>query len=865
MRWVPFPKGKLDLNSTQPLAFIVMSSTESPLDLLKIILEHLREPDLLDSHPWQKSVFLQEYVRAHPEAEQQTPGVQLTLALADLFRQFQPASPPRRKKRLDTRWGEFGILAAQYFVPFLYKRAYPRSLRDAWDQIDLSILLMTFGPGVELTDDRRETYRLVGDEYNLAPTSTISDWHRNGLERFANFVNERENNLLARLAPGQPEALTPPSPVKKGTAPFWLRLILWGLLGVILAGMLWGTFKAYRVYGILQQILGSVRVIQQFQPNLNDPEQISRLSQTVGDLKSNLNALNSEVRPYVGLAKSFYWIPNYGGDLVNAEPLLDFAISLTDSAESALAGVAPLASSISAEKVQSTRVISEIVQAQPYFRQALDSLEKAHSVRQQIDTSLLSPQIKNLLESKFDSNYEAARQVLLASLAFPDLAGAGARGQQTYLVLLQNEDELRPTGGFLTAVGTIVLKDGQVLQKNFEDSYAVDDLTEIYPPAPWQLSQYMESEILLLRDLNWYVNFPKVAIWAEYLYAYTRAPSVDGTIAIDQYALVQVLKVLGPITVPDVPEPVSADNVIQYMRKSKAPPPGVDRKEWDRKAFIQRLANPVFEKILQGDGFSWKKLTETLVRLLNEKHILLNSKNQSAQQLLERQGWGGEVVPGDGDYLMLIDTNVGFNKANAVVDRSFSYSVDLSDLKTPMADLKISYKNKAKSYSCDRVNANTVEKTETYYSIDRCYFNYLRIYSVAGTRLIGSQVEQIPANWTMRNEAIPPRVDILDEGINGIQGFGTFSVVPTGESLDLAFRFQLPVGVLSQDQYGNWVYSLKIEKQPGTLADPFVLRVVLPGNVQVIDLPDNATQTGNVLEFRSILSQDKFIRIVFRP
>lgn len=89
--------------------------------------------------------------------------------------------PPKRGKRLDTRWGEFGLLAAYYFAPLVFGTQKPTSLREAWQSIDRAILLFVFG-NEDVSDADRARYRLVGGESGIASDSTISDWHRKGLE-----------------------------------------------------------------------------------------------------------------------------------------------------------------------------------------------------------------------------------------------------------------------------------------------------------------------------------------------------------------------------------------------------------------------------------------------------------------------------------------------------------------------------------------------------------------------------------------------------------------------------------------------------------------------------------------------------------
>jgi hypothetical protein len=101
----------------------------SRVELLKSALTSLREADLLNDHPWALS----------------TSGSELAELIVRVFRKLMPSGPPRAGKRLDTRWGVFGIMAAQYFAPVLLGTPSPSSLREAWENMDRSILLFVHG------------------------------------------------------------------------------------------------------------------------------------------------------------------------------------------------------------------------------------------------------------------------------------------------------------------------------------------------------------------------------------------------------------------------------------------------------------------------------------------------------------------------------------------------------------------------------------------------------------------------------------------------------------------------------------------------------------------------------------------------
>ena len=126
-----------------------MAVTQSEIKTLLDILESVHNPEMLDTHPWVFRTFVQDVIARDASLQIARPGRQLVGAIEMLFSQSMPSVPPRRGKRLDTRWGEFGIMAARYFAPLRFGTPIPGSLRDAWGRIDAVILLYVFGHGAD--------------------------------------------------------------------------------------------------------------------------------------------------------------------------------------------------------------------------------------------------------------------------------------------------------------------------------------------------------------------------------------------------------------------------------------------------------------------------------------------------------------------------------------------------------------------------------------------------------------------------------------------------------------------------------------------------------------------------------------------
>lgn len=795
--------------------------------LLKQVLDHLHEPWLMDTHPWVASRLVQ-------NAAGTKPGEKLAQAVRQVFRETMPSVPPRRGKRLDTRWGEFGLLAAQYFAPVEFGVSTPRTQREAWQAIDDAVLLFVFGKDAHLTDEQRSTYRIVGDEREIAPNSTISGWNSKALDALLAAIIQRENHLAAHAAY---TVTSPRRPMKKF---IWISIVL--LLAVLLLLTGW---KAFTLAQRGLAVKADVSALQDALAKKPGVGQLGGISAKVATLRVDLDSFQGEVAPLLWLTPALSWVPGYGGEISQATDLLQFANGLTVAADEGLQAITPAAQTAlkNGKTLDIPTILTQLQTAEPHLLTAQVALAQAISARARIDDARLSPTVRDLLQKRIDPLLNTIAgsfpvdDALTLVRAAPTLLGVGKAGPQTYLLLMQNEDELRPTGGFITAVGSVVIHNGQLLNIQTESVELVDDVSKPYPKAPWQLDDYMLLPVMVLRDSNWFTDYPTTAAMAEYLYSYSRAHSVDGVIAINQHVVVELLRALGPVQVEGVLYDINADNVLEYMRSAKQQhtPPGVVG-VWDRKQFIGRLAKPIIEKVLQARGAVLSRLTAAVIRLLDQRHILLQFDDPQMTSFLAHRQWDGALHPlANSDFLMAVNANIGYNKTSAVVDTSLIYNVDLSDPAHPRAHLDVTETNHALGdVTCEPIPQRATD--EASYPIDECYWSYLRIYRPAGTKLLSATPHAVPAASTMSGEEIPARVDDLgNEDIPGARAFGTLLLVRQRDTVQTGFDFALPSSVLQQDsKTSTWTYHLIVQKQPGTIAVPLSLHIRLPDGAKLI-------------------------------
>lgn len=843
----------------------------SHVETLKLILEKVQSPADLNDHPWAKGLLVSEAIHKNPALSRLGPGECLLAAIGNLFIQMMPSLPPRRGLRLDTRWAEFGTLAARYFAPLQFGSPFPPTLRDAWGRIDQSILLFVFGRSEdELTKEEIARYRLVGHEPDVAPISTLSDWHRKGLEHLASLIIARESHLKKKENEHLP-ALETASRKRQSRPARRVFFLLFIVLCLLLLSL--GTIKAYRIYVIAMKVKTDAYTLAQILPSSFDSSRLRQTAEQLPVLDADLKLLEVEARPVLWLSPWLSWIPNYGGDLVQAGNLLDLAQHLTQSAEKADQALLPILNTATdptnnSSKLDLPGLANLLSQSQSQLREAQAEFQLARAVRNKLDVNALSPQVRVLITQKLDPGMAWMGDGLSLAISLPSVLGAGQDGPKTYLLLVQNEDELRATGGFITAVGKLVLDQGHVVDLSFEDSGSLDNWSMPYPMAPWQLSQYMDSPVLILRDANWFPDFPTSVLYVKELYAYTHQNTVNGVIGFDQQMLIMLLQTLGPLNVTGAPYPITADNVVGYMRSSKSPQSGGQPLSpgGDYKDFIRTIAYAMVQKVLSDNPSEWRSLSQTLLKALDERHLVLQIDNPDMEAVLARRNWDGALLSDGGDFLSVIDTNVGFNKTTAVVATSLAYDVDLTNLSAPVGNLVVSHTNHASAdIPCAPRGGNVEVTVEEYYPIDRCYWDYMRIYAPQGSNLISATPQSIPAAWMILNQPVAPHVDLLDEGELGLQGFGTMLVVPGGQTLNTTMRFALPASriLLKDSATHSFTYDLTVRKQPGTLAIPLTLRIHLPNNAVLTSTSLGETAQGNNLLFQTNLNTDVYVEVIF--
>lgn len=391
----------------------------------------------------------------------------------------------------------------------------------------------------------------------------------------------------------------------------------------------------------------------------------------------------------------------------------------------------------------------------------------------------------------------------------PKLGGYGQ--PKTYLVIMQNNDELRPTGGFIGVYGIFTISNGTLTDWTTADSYALDRPAEGYlrvtPPDP--IATYMDTDRWWFRDANWSPDWPTAAEKLLWFYQQERGTgNPTAVVAFDPTVIEQLLTLTGPITIDDTT--FTADtftDALQYQVELAYVEQGLPKSE--RKAIVATLAETLLQRVRQLPIRDWFTATRLLERSLQQKHILLYDRDTNVQSEIVRRGWGGDIKSVTGDYVLVVDSNMVARKTDRVVERDIRYQVMQHPLtgKT-IALVTVHYRHQAPhDYRTSRLRT------------------YVRVYAPLGSTLLGVWGAKPNDRDPDMLQPLPP--DVIDEMEK--TSFGVFTTVEPLQEQTLIFEYQLP-DYLYADFVRTGRWPLYIQKQPGTSGHDLDVRVELDGS-----------------------------------
>lgn len=433
---------------------------------------------------------------------------------------------------------------------------------------------------------------------------------------------------------------------------------------------------------------------------------------------------------------------------------------------------------------EKSQLIENISQAEPALIDIQSQLRAARAEFVAVPSKgLIGPlsRIQKEIEDKLPAFDQIIESALPLARVIPELTGHPDTA--TYLFLLENNSELRPTGGFIGTYGVIKIHEAEITTFETDNVYNLDSESDITVTPPLPLQQYIKADYWYLRDANWSPDFPTSAEKAIWFYQHEGGPvrDFDGVIAITPNVISSLLKVSGPIETDGIT--FTAENFeaeLYHQVSSGFLRQGIAFE--DRKDIIGNLGTILITRLLSLPQDRWPALWQSIITSLDEKQFLLYAKEFNTQTLLVEQGWSGSVTATDSDYLMVVDANMASLKSDPAVKRTISYRLE-ADQDQPTATASIEYRH-----------AGTFDERTTRYR------TYVRMYVPLGSSLSSSSGND---------------QEITTETELGKTVFGTFMSIEPGETETLAITYALAPEIISLLDSG--AYSFIAQKQPGTI------------------------------------------------
>ncbi len=415
---------------------------------------------------------------------------------------------------------------------------------------------------------------------------------------------------------------------------------------------------------------------------------------------------------------------------------------------------------------------------------------------------------------------------------------------KNYLLLFQNDGELRPTGGFIGSIGELTISKGRMKEIKIKDVYELDGQLKAHIEPNYIIRRFLQPH-LYLRDTNFNPDFEIAASNAAQIYNLETQKQIDGVIGINFTSIKQIIKEIGPIKLPGYNKTIDENNAFEFLQST------IEDKFFPGSTGKKDVLNALFNQItlkLEKNPENYFKILKILPKLLSEKRILFVFNTNSIQKLFNVNGFSGSFTdlrdskPDQlNDIFSINEANIGINKVNADVKRKVEYVLNL-DQKDLTSKAIIEFEN-------------TSQKND--------YKTYLRIIAPLGSKInsikIDGKEEKIASavtDFKIYESKIfaPPsglEVDSVQDKNKQLMGFITTVPKSSKKTVEVIYKNGLTVPVKNL-----FSYSLLVYKQPGVEVLPFDLSIIYNPSIAPFEVQNAETRPGEI-RISDTISQDK--------
>ncbi len=596
----------------------------------------------------------------------------------------------------------------------------------------------------------------------------------------------------------------PTSPVVKKSPPRFLKYIFLGLAAILLIILVIAGLLAIPLYKVYNDGLKTVALARNVQEVMKTSD-IKKTSAAITQTKEQIIILQQDLEG-AAWGKSLPFVGVYISDTAHfaaaGKSGLEAAEIMTQAVEpySDLLGLkndSAVTTRTAEDRI--AQAVETLDKVMPQIDQVAVKMAEVKKETDQVDAArypetFQGKQVQSrILELKSIVNLasELLNQARPMVKKLPDLLGT--KGEAKYMVLFQNDKELRPTGGFITAYAVFRVEKGRIKLETSDDIYKLDDTVTklVTPPEP--ISKYLNVYGWRLRDANFSPDFSvSMKTFLDIYAKSSQKRAVSGIIAVDTYALSALMDVLGPIEIYGTKFTTAkvagcdCPMVIYELLKQA----GTPRNYWtdNRKDMIGVLLQSIMRKALDAPSEMNPKIMQAGLDLATQKHLLFFFIDPDVQKGVEAFNYAGRIKSVTTDYLHISDANLGGAKSNLYVKPSVSQNVSITGSGADIS-LTIEYKYPHAADNC------SLERKDGL-CLAGIYRDYLRVYLPMGAVIESAE------GFENKSKTFE------DLGHTVVDGY--FTVVPQGLA-KIQIKYKVTGNFKAQG-----LYQSLIQKQPGT-------------------------------------------------
>jgi len=479
------------------------------------------------------------------------------------------------------------------------------------------------------------------------------------------------------------------------------------------------------------------------------------------------------------------WIPRFGPQLAAAQPLSQAGAASTEATLDILRGLQPAWPVLTHHPRTAQPLLARLApvlgRGAPWFglaaRQMQGAIDAMHGVPSNLGDGSLDRKVAHARGAL--PGLESAAQWL--SLA-PELLGS--KSPARYLLVWENPDELRATGGFIPSANLITIDGGRI----HTDPYGAWLPHQIAFPSPAPEALYTSESGLYFEDSNWSPDFPLSARYERWFFGEDTGQWAPFVIDVSGPGLLQAT---GPLRIPRYGVTVTEANVgryIEYFHHLKKR----GKTDTQSQEFLASLATTLLNHIEGLGPRGFVTLGSGLHQSISAQQILMYSGSQAEEAAITASGADGRILDPPNDSLMVVDDNRSYNKINPYIGESATYQVDINSYAQATATLTLTYHV--------RHSPATLQGAGPYFGFwytKHDYQDFIRVYVPPGASLTS---ESGAVQWA------PMKAYGLTQLAGRI-------LLLEGQTRRVVFRYRVPSAVFHASGTGRYV--LTIQRQPG--------------------------------------------------